>query len=270
MTGSFQDLLRSRTFLTVAHRGASAYAPENTVEAFALAIGQGADVIELDVHLTRDDEVVVMHDHRVDRTTDGTGEISALTLPEIRALDAGGWFGAQWRGARVPTLAEVLERFAAVWIDIEIKAGVSAHWFAGAVEEDAAVTGRVAARVLEVAARHGALDRIVVSSFGAGALRRVREASPRVATQLSVLSLEIGDDCTAAAAAGFDVISPQVYAAYARNVGAAHAAGLAVHVYAGPGADDETMERLLAAGVDAVKTDRPDRLRALLAARRGG
>lgn len=269
MTGRFRDLLRSRTFLTVAHRGASAYAPENTMEAFELAVEQGADVIELDVHLTRDDEVVIMHDDRVDRTTNGTGEIAALTLREIQTLDAGGWCGPQWRGVRVPTLAEVLERFAArAWVDIEIKAGVRPHWLAGTVEEDRAVTQRVARRILEVAARHGALGRIVVSSFAAAALRGVRDAYPQVATQISVLSVEIGEDCAAAAAAGFDVISPQVYAADEQNVGLAHAAGLAVHIYAGPDADDATMERLLALGVDAVKTSRPDRLRALLAARR--
>jgi glycerophosphoryl diester phosphodiesterase len=271
VTERFQDVLRARTFLTVAHRGASAYAPENTLEAFALAVDQGADVLELDVHLTGDDEVVVMHDHRVDRTTDGTGEIHALTWPELQRLDAGGWFGPRWRGARVPALADVLERFAArAWIDIEIKAGVRADWFAGGADEDPGVTTRVAGRVLEVAAGTGALDRIVISSFGGAALRWVRETAPSVATQISVLSVEIADDCAAAAAAGFDVISPQVYAANAESVGAAHAAGLAVHVYTGPGDDDEPMEALLGVGVDAVKTNRPDRLRALLGARRGG
>ena len=269
MTGTFRNLLRSRTFLIVAHRGASAYAPENTLEAFELAVDQGAAVIELDVHLTRDGEVVVIHDDRVERTTSGTGEIRALTLREIRALDAGGWFGPQWRGVRVPTLAEVLERFAGrVWVDIEIKAGVRAPWFAGAVQEDPAVSLPVGRQVLEVAGRCGVLDRIVVSTFGPGVLAWVRQAFPQVATQLSVLSTEIAGDCAAAAAAGFDVISPQVYAANEENVEVAHAAGLAVHIYAGPDADDATMDRLVALGVDAVKTGRPDRLRALLAARR--
>ena len=271
MIGSFRDLVTSRTFLTVAHRGASAYAPENTMEAFTLAVDQIADVIELDVQLTRDDEMVVMHDDRVERTTNGTGEVRAMTLREIQMLDAGGWFGPQWHGARVPSLDEVLERFAdRVWVDIEIKAGVSAHWFAGAVEEDPAVTVRAARRVLEVAARCGDLDRIVVSTFGAGALSWVRETCPRVATQLSVLSMDIAEDCAEAAGSGFDVISPQVYAANEMNVRLAHDAGLAVHIYAGPDSDEAVMGHLLALGVDGVKTNRPDRLRALLAARRPG
>jgi glycerophosphoryl diester phosphodiesterase len=271
VTTRFQEVLRARTFLSVAHRGASAYAPENTMEAFTLAVEQGVDVIELDVHLTRDGEMVVMHDHRVDRTTSGTGEISALDLREIQELDAGGWFGAPWRGVRVPMLEEVFDRFAErVWIDIEIKAGVRARWLAGTLEEDTAVTRRVAERVLAVAGRHGALDRIVVSSFGPAALRWVRETSSRIATQLSVFSAEIAADCAAAAAAGFDVISPQVYAASERNVGAAHTAGLAVQIYTGAEEDDEVIGRLLDLGVDGVKTNRPDRLRALLAARSAG
>jgi len=271
VTGNFRGLIRSRTFLTVAHRGASAYAPENTMEAFTLAADQGADAIELDVHLTRDDEVVVMHDDRVDRTTNGTGEVRAMTLRDVQTLDAGGWFGPAWHGARVPTLDEVLARCAdRVWVDIEVKAGVSAHWFAGAVEEDPAVTVPVARRAVEVAGRRGALDRIVVSTFGAAALMWVREAFPRVATQLSVLPLDIADDCAKAAASGFDIISPQVYAATEMNVGLAHDAGLAVHIYAGPESDEAVLGHLLALGVDAVKTNRPDRLRALLAARRPG
>jgi glycerophosphoryl diester phosphodiesterase len=98
----------------------------------------------------------------------------------------------------------------------------------------------------------------------------VRETSPQIATQLSVFSAEIAADCAGAAAAGFDIISPQVYAANKRNVQAAHAAGLAVHIYAGPDDDAEVLERLLILGVDAVKTNRPDRLRVLLAARSGG
>jgi len=268
VSGTFKDLIRSRTFLTVAHRGASAYAPENTLEAFALAVDQGADVIELDVHLTRDDEVVVMHDGRVDRTTGGTGEIRALALREIRTLDAGGWFGPRYRGARVPTLTEVFEHFAArSWIDIEIKAGVEARSFTGTVEEDSALVAHVVDRVMDAAGRCGVLQRIVVSSFSAGALTRARDAFPLVATQLSVLSLGIADDCAAAATAGFDVISPQVYAANETNVGLAHDAGLAVHIYTGPDGDDATLRGLLDLGVAAVKTNRPDRLRALLAAR---
>lgn len=263
MNAGFRDALRPGRVLNVAHRGASAYAPENTLAAFAKACDLGADVLELDVHLTRDGQVVVMHDERVDRTTDGHGEIRAMTLDDIRGLDAGRWFGASWAGERVPTLQEVLECFAGrALIDIELKAGVNADWFRSVVAEDAETTTRLARRVLAVVERAGAAHRVVISTFGTRALTWIREAAPQVATQWSVLSTDLSQDAAAAAAAGFDVISPQEYAATTYNLARAHVHGLAVHIYTR--GDDGAMTRLVDLGVDAVKTPRPDRLREVL------
>jgi glycerophosphoryl diester phosphodiesterase len=257
---SFREVLQSRQFLRVAHRGASGYAPENTMEAFSLAIDQGADVIELDVHLTRDDEVVVLHDARVDRTTNGRGDVAALTAAEVASLDAGSWFGEPWRSARIPTLREVLTRFAGqAWIDIELKAGITMGF-----AEDPAVTIPLARRVLEVVEQAGTLERVVISGFAATALTWLRTTRPGMATQWAVVSTDITADAAFAARGGFDVISPQAYAASERNVTLAHEAGLAVHIYAGD--SEETMARLITLGVDAVKTGRPDRLAAVLAA----
>jgi glycerophosphoryl diester phosphodiesterase len=250
----------------VAHRGASAYAPENTIPAFEIACEQGADVIELDVHLTRDDEVIVIHDHRVERTTSGQGAVGTLSLRDIQALDAGVWFDEQWRGTVVPTLREVLDRFAGrVLMDIEIKGGVISGWLGGAVREDQEASGHLVRRTLDVVRQAGALDRVVISSFGRHALACVVAAHRSVPTQWSVLGLEIEEDCVRAAEAGFDVISPQVYAATPGNVMAAHRRGLAVHIYAGD--REDIMTRVLDAGADAVKTNRPDRLRAVVAGR---
>lgn len=95
--------------LIFAHRGASAYAPENTLAAFNLALEQGADGIELDAKLTADGEVVVIHDPSVDRTTDGHGRVSEMTLAQLRHLDAGVKKGAAFKGCRIPTLVEVFE-----------------------------------------------------------------------------------------------------------------------------------------------------------------
>jgi glycerophosphoryl diester phosphodiesterase len=254
----FRETLRSGHFLVVAHRGASAYAPENTVEGFDAACALGADAIELDVHLTRDGEVVVMHDDRVDRTTDGAGAIATKTWSEIQTLDAGAWFGERFRGARVPTLADVLGRFAQrVLIDIELKTGVRVAW--PDVAEDAAASTGLARRVLEVVERAGASSRVIVSAAGPRALRWIREAAPGVAVQWSVFALDIGRDVAWAADEGFDVISPQDYAATEANIAAAHARGLAVHIYTA--GDEGRMARLIELGADAVKTARPDRLR---------
>src|SRR3989337_3593200 len=101
--------LREGPPLVIAHRGANAYAPENTLAAFRLAADQGADSIEFDVRATADGHLVVIHDSSLGRTTDGEGEIGALTLEEVRRADAGGRRGAAFRGERVPTLEEVLD-----------------------------------------------------------------------------------------------------------------------------------------------------------------
>jgi glycerophosphoryl diester phosphodiesterase len=94
--------------LAVAHRGDLENYPENTLSAFKSAIDLGADAIELDVFLTNDDELVVHHDHTLERTTNGTGYIGDLTLSELRQLDAGSWFNERFKGERIPTLGEVL------------------------------------------------------------------------------------------------------------------------------------------------------------------
>ena len=103
--------------VNLAHRGASASAPENTLEAFRLAVESGAGGLEFDVHMTSDGEIVVLHDPTVDRTTDGTGPVSGMSLAEVRRLDAGYRFASEGanpyrgKGVRVPTLAEVLREF---------------------------------------------------------------------------------------------------------------------------------------------------------------
>ena len=97
--------------MVIAHRGASSYAPENTLAAFDLALHMGCRHLELDVDFTRDGHIVVIHDETVDRTTNGTGPVGSHTLAELRALDAGSWFGPQFAGERIPMFAEVLERY---------------------------------------------------------------------------------------------------------------------------------------------------------------
>ena len=107
----------------IAHRGASAYAPENTLSAFYLAAALGADWFELDCTLTRDDALLVIHDDTVDRTTNGKGRVSDLMLAELKCLDAGTWKGEQFSGERLPTLEEALavakERSIGVFIEIK-------------------------------------------------------------------------------------------------------------------------------------------------------
>lgn len=116
LTGDFYWKERFRNYSTyndkaliIAHRGASGQAPENTLAAVKLALDQKADMIEIDVFLTQDEQLVVLHDETVDRTTNGQGLIEAMTLAEVKKLDAGSWFSDKYRGEKIPTLAEVLQ-----------------------------------------------------------------------------------------------------------------------------------------------------------------
>jgi len=146
----------------IAHRGASEEEPENTLRAFRWAIELGADMVELDVHLSRDGHPVVIHDHRVDATTEGTGEVSALTLAELRRLDAG-------RGERIPTLDEVFDL-------VRDRCGLY-------LELKGAGT---AAPVVTAIRRHGFQDAAIVGSFQRELIEAARLRAPEVPTSLLV------------------------------------------------------------------------------------
>ncbi len=143
-----QKLLINTTI--IAHRGASGYAPENTLAAINLALEQQADMIEIDVFLSKDGHIVVMHDTNVNRTTNGKGKIADLSLAQLKKLDAGSWFDAQFAGERVPTLAEVLATVQGkAQLLIEIKQS----------------GGGIAQKVNALVAKHQAQSWCIVQSF---------------------------------------------------------------------------------------------------------
>lgn len=145
----------------MAHRGNSALAPENTLAAFGRALDTPAQWIELDVHLTADGQVVVMHDATVNRTTNGSGAIVDLTLSQLKALDAGSWFGAEFTNERVPTLAEVVALVGKrIRLNVEIKS---------------AADPESSRKVVEVLRQGGVLEQSMISSFGLQAVLDVRQ-----------------------------------------------------------------------------------------------
>lgn len=159
------NLLSSgRRPLIVAHRGASAMAPENTLAAFRAAVELGADAIELDVQRTADGQLIVMHDPTVDRTTDGRGPLAAHSLAALKALDAGGWFGPQFAGERLPTLQEAVNV-------IEEKAGLFIEIKQGPVFDDSIETA-VAAVIQDA----GLTARCEISSFDHFTVRRMKDS----------------------------------------------------------------------------------------------
>lgn len=159
--------------LVAAHRGLSAAAPENTLAAFRLALEAGADVLELDVHLTRDDRVAVIHDRTLQRTTTGNGRVRNYTSTEIAVFDAGSWFDHRFASERVPMLDEVL-RLARdrCWVNVELKSHLVSR------ESPA----QVVHHVLEVVRDLRMLDRVLFSSFDPGVLRILKQFEPTATT----------------------------------------------------------------------------------------
>ena len=153
-----------------AHRGASQYAPENTLEAFRLAMEQGAEGIELDVHLSADGELVVIHDETLERTTNGTGLVKEHTLAQLQALRADNHMEG-FEAAHIPTLRQVLElvRPGDMQVNIELKTGIL--WYEG-IEE----------KTLELVKELGMQDRVVYSSFNHYSIEEVRRLDPTAET----------------------------------------------------------------------------------------
>ncbi|MGH0032507.1 MAG: glycerophosphodiester phosphodiesterase [Myxococcota bacterium] len=227
----------------IAHRGASAHAPENTLPAYELAVTQRADMIEIDLHRTRDGAIVITHDEEL-RGLGGAGEIADATLEEILALDAGD-------GERVPVLDEVLDRFGSrIPFNLELKRGTAAPY-----------AGLEAATLAAVEAR-GLLADTLFSSFFDPVLEALRAASSEA--RIGVLVSGRAPRGWLERAERFGACAVHFWAGLAseENVERAHAAGLRVHVYTVD--DPAQMETLVERGVDGIFTNHPDRLRALL------
>lgn len=245
--------------LAFAHRGGAALWPENTLESFRGALSLGYRYVETDVHLTRDEEVVIFHDATLERTTDGHGPIAALTLAEVRGLDAGyrfardGAFPFRGRGIGVPTLAEALALSPALRLNLEMK------------PRDERIARVLWARI----ERLGAHDRVLVASGHAPVVRAFRRLSGgRVAT--SAGASEILAFWLATRAGVERALRPEYDALQVpisrhglrvvdeRFVRAAHARGLHVHVWTVD--SPRVAAHLVELGVDGIMTDRPDLL----------
>jgi glycerophosphoryl diester phosphodiesterase len=163
------------TPLVLGHRGASAHAPENTLASFRLALEQGADGIELDARLTRDGEVVVLHDGRVERVSNGQGPVAGLTLAEVQRLDAGSRFSPAFAGERIPALAEVFETLGDRPVyDLEIKNfGMQGNG--------------LERKVLALVRRYGLEKRVIITSFNPDSVHFFRRELPEAPAGLLLL-----------------------------------------------------------------------------------
>ena len=225
----------------IAHRGASGTCPENTLAAFRRAEALGAHMIELDVQLTRDRELVVIHDWTLERTTDGRGPVRDHRLAELERLDAGGWFAPAFRGERIPTLAQVLGAVA-LPVNVELKP-------AGDEGLDECA--------LAVASAADALGRIVFSSFDPTILERLRARSPEATLAVLWEEAPLPEALAFAGRVGARALHLRKDAATPAAIAAAARAGLPVRVWTAN--DPAEIRALVVAGVEAVFTDFPER-----------
>jgi glycerophosphoryl diester phosphodiesterase len=234
--------------LVIAHRGASAYRPENTLPAYELAVRMRADMIEIDLHRTRDGEIVITHDEGLSGLG-GEGEIADASAAEVRALDAGD-------GEPVPTLDEVLDGFGSrIPFNLEIKRATGALY------------PGIEAQALRAVTERGLQAGILWSSFEDPVLAELRrlDAEARIALLVSPRSGQ--RPMERARAVGAEALNPWFGMVTADLVAEAHGEGLAVYPYTVD--DPDRMEQLLALGVDGMFTNHPDRLRDLLRVRQG-
>ena len=231
--------------IVIGHRGASAYAPENTMPAFELAREQGAHGIEIDVHRTRDSRVVVTHDFTADRVSDGSGPVAEKTMDELGELDFGAKFDKRFTGVRVPILEDVLAfiRDNDLLLNIEIKMNPLRY--------DTELVRLVA----DMIRGEKFFDRIIISSFDHKALVDVKKLCPGVKTGI-LYSCAMVDVWTYAAHIGAEYIHPEHRTLTAECASGCRSHGIGVNAWT---ADDPAdIARLIGIGVDAVITNKPD------------
>lgn len=228
-----------------------ARAPENTLSAFQRALAAGVDMVELDVQLTSDGEVVVMHDPDLRRTTDGSGTVREASLEEVRRLDAGSWFGAQFRGERVPTLAEVLDwARGRVYLQIELK-------------PYGARADVLCERVVQLIRERKMQDQVMLLSFDHHVLRWCKQMAPDIITG-AICQARLIDPVGVVRMAAADALCVDFEHLRPEEVEALHRAQIAVHSFA-PTSD--ALRDLASWGVDIVQSDDPEALGALAVGR---
>lgn len=239
-----QRLWGGETVLVIAHRGASGYAPENTLAAFRRAVALGANFIETDLQLSRDARFVAIHDESVERTTNGKGRVHDLTLADLRRLDAGSWFGSEFAAEQIPTLEEILDfsKKHDVVFYLELKPGGSwggEHALVGALRES------------------GEIPRTVVISFNAPILQKLRQIEPTLMTGLLYdgqldspvdKALEVGARQLAVRG---DLVTPALLGDSRKHD---------LQVVCWTVNHPAHMRMLVEAGVDGIMSDYPDRL----------
>jgi glycerophosphoryl diester phosphodiesterase len=236
----------------IAHRGISAKAPENTIAAFERAARvSGIDMVELDVRLSKDEEVIILHDRTLQRTSTGNGVARKYTCSEIRRFDAGSWFHPTFSNQHIPTLGEVLQLIGGqLWIDIEIKSGWYKREPSGLLEE----------KVFHAVQQSGLNDRVLFSSFDHRLLANLKRSHPAATTGvLYNIYRDFGRlPSTLAEDVGASVFVCGKRELTHRMVEDAHRHDIAVYVYTLNSVGDA--EKMLGYGVDGIMSNNADEI----------
>ena len=245
--------------IIIAHRGGAKLAPENTLASFKNAIAIGVDMIEIDVHFSKDSEIIVIHDESLDRTTNGTGEIKDLTLDEIKKYDAGSWFSEDYKNEKVPTLTEVLQSInGQCKLLIEIKDG------------DERYPG-LEKKIVETVKEHNAEAWVVVQSFNKNSILRIKEMYPDLIIYYLLgkggfndFYTEVSDQISIGKSIEkkFDGVAPNYKVLDKNKVDLLHKAGFGIFTYTVN--DKADMQKVIEFGVDGIITDSPDILKNIL------
>ena len=248
--------LRSKGFLNIAHRGGGLLAPEESLEAYRNAVAAGADMLEMDLHASRDGVLVLHHDATVDRITDGTGAIKEMSFEDLRKLDAGFSFSPdnglsypyRGKGVQVASFREVLQEFPTAIFSAEIK------------QSDPPIVDAVLAILKET----GMENRVILVSFVDAVMREIREKNPSLVTGASLGEMMVFTTLSAEKAKNYEPPCPifQLSGINAEQLALAHSLDMAVQIWTVNEA--EAMRRWLDLGVDAVMTDDPALLEGIL------
>lgn len=241
------DGLKEGKTLVFGHRGASAYAPMNTIPAFERAYEMGAEGIEFDVHRSKDGHLVCLHDFTVDASTDGSGRVTEMTLDAIKSLDAGSWKDAAFAGVSVPTLDEVFEAVGdKLFLNVEIKS-------------ETILSDGVEKLIADCITRHDIGHRVLVSSFNPLAIRRFRRHLPDVPVGYLTADAIPRRIKLFALGMNYDAFHPHESNITERMMDDMKARGIAVNTWT---VNDPARARELAAmGVSVIITDKPDVIR---------
>lgn len=232
-----------------AHRGNSGDYPENTMTAFQAALDAGVEGIELDVQMSKDGHLIIIHDEQINRTTDGSGYVKDLTLAELIGFDAGSWFSPDFNGEGIPQLHLVLEWLAEegneLTLNIELK-------------NDIITYDGMERKVLDLINQYELQDRVIISSFNANSLKKVKQLNPHIAIGYLIAGVK-ADAIAIAKEIGADAIHCQPSYALSSYGREAIEAGFPLRVYTVN--EREIQAQLIEVGVEVIMTDVPEHLK---------